>query len=319
MECKQMQDQQSQSMMSNDDEISLIDIFKVLYKRKIFILLVTLVCTFVALGVSLLLPRVYEVVAIVSPATRPVTDDKGQVIEEHQIATPLSMKEAIQNGAYQQEIIKKLQIKEMDFPMIVASVPKETNLLKMAIKTDKPEIAVAVENELIGLIASEQDLKLQVELQQIDQQLTLHSINKENILANLNLYLRQLKESKEKIEALSNARKNKMTNADNAVAVLLYSNEIQANQLYLNDLEVKIQQLNAQLATHNTVRDKLMLKKSLVKNLEVVKVPTIPQKPVSPKKSLITVLGFLLGLIGSIVTAFLLEFLQNAKASGEFN
>jgi uncharacterized protein involved in exopolysaccharide biosynthesis len=62
-----------------------------------------------------------------------------------------------------------------------------------------------------------------------------------------------------------------------------------------------------------------MLKKSLVKNLEVVKVPTIPQKPVSPKKSLITVLGFLLGLIGSIVTAFLLEFLQNAKASGELS
>jgi capsular polysaccharide biosynthesis protein len=207
----------------------------------------------------------------------------------------------------------------MDFPMIVASVPKETNLLKMAIKTDKPEIAVAVENELIGLIASEQDLKLQVELQQIDQQLTLHSIKKENVLANLNLYVRQLKESKEKIEVLTNARKNKMTNADNAVAVLLYSNEIQTNQLYLNDLEVKIQQLNSQLATHNTERDQLMLKKSLVKNLEVVKVPTIPQKPVSPKKSLITVLGFLLGLIGSIVTAFLLEFLQNAKASGELS
>jgi capsular polysaccharide biosynthesis protein len=235
------------------------------------------------------------------------------------IVAPLAMKETIQGGAYQYEIIKKLQIKEMDFPKIIVSVPKETNLLKMAIKTDKPEIAVAVENELIGLIASEQDLKLQVELQQIDQQLTLHSIKKENVLANLNLYVRQLKESKEKIEVLTNARKNKMTNADNAVAVLLYSNEIQTNQLYLNDLEVKIQQLNSQLATHNTERDQLMLKKSLVKNLEVVKVPTIPQKPVSPKKSLITVLGFLLGLIGSIVTAFLLEFLQNAKASGEFN
>jgi uncharacterized protein involved in exopolysaccharide biosynthesis len=319
MECKQMQDEQSQPKMANDDEISLIDIFKVLYKRKIFILLVTLVCTLVALGVSFLLPRVYEVVAILSPASRPVTDGQGQVIEEHMIVAPLAMKETIQGGAYQYEIIKKLQIKEMDFPKIIVSVPKETNLLKMAIKTDKPEIAVAVENELIGLIASEQDLKLQVELQQIDQQLTLHSIKKENVLANLNLYVRQLKESKEKIEVLTNARKNKMTNADNAVAVLLYSNEIQTNQLYLNDLEVKIQQLNSQLATHNTERDQLMLKKSLVKNLEVVKVPTIPQKPVSPKKSLITVLGFLLGLIGSIVTAFLLEFLQNAKASGELS
>ncbi len=314
-----MQDEQSQPTMAGDDEISLIDIFKVLYKRKILILLVTLACTFVALGVSFLLPRVYEVVAIVSPATRPVTDAQGQVIEELMIATPLSIKEAIQNGAYQQEIIKKLQIKEMDFPKIVASVPKDTNLLKMAIKTDKPEIAVAGENELIGLIAREQDLKLQVELQQIDQQLTLHSIDKENILASLKLYTRQLKESKEKIEVLTNARKNKMTNADNAVAVLLYSNEIQTNQLYLNDLEVKIQQLNAQLATHNTKRDQLMLKKSLVKKLEVVKVPTIPQKPVSPKKSLITVLGFLLGLFGSVVMAFFLEFLQKAKASGELS
>jgi LPS O-antigen subunit length determinant protein (WzzB/FepE family) len=141
-----MQGEQSQPAMANDDEISLIDIFKVLYKRKIFILIATLVCTFVALGVSFLLPRVYEVVAIISPATRPVADAQGQLIEELMIATPLSIKEAIQGGAYDQNLMSKLQIAEKDFPKIAVNVPKDTNLVKISVETDKPEVAVAIEN-----------------------------------------------------------------------------------------------------------------------------------------------------------------------------
>jgi LPS O-antigen subunit length determinant protein (WzzB/FepE family) len=314
-----MQDQQSQPKMANDDEISLIDIFKVLYKRKIFILLVTLVCTFVAIGVSLLLPRVYEVVAIVSPATRPVTDAQGQVIEELMIATPLSMKEAIQGGAYDQNLISKLQIAEKDFPKIAVSVPKDTNLVKISVKTDRPEVAVALENELINLMSSQQSEKLQFEQESIESQLKLHIINLQTKKVRLDLFNKQLKESKDKIDSLEKDRQDKMSKAENAVAVLLYSNEIKTHQLYLNDLERSILTLTGEISEQKVREEQLLLQKKLLKPLEVVKSPTIPNKPISQKKSLITILGFLMGLIGSIVTAFLLEFLQNAKASGEFS
>jgi LPS O-antigen subunit length determinant protein (WzzB/FepE family) len=319
MECKQMQDEQSQPRMAGDDEISLIDIFKVLHKRKNFIASVTLVCTFVAMGISLLLPRVYEVDAIISPATRPVTDAQGQIIEELMIATPTSIKEAIQGGAYDQDTMSKLQIAEKDFPKKVVTVPKDTNLVKISVKTDKPEVAVAIENEMISLLSNQQSEKLQFELEQIESLLKLHFINLQTKKIRLDLFNKQLKESKEKIDSLELARQDKISKAENAVAVLLYSNEIKTHQLYLNDLEQSIQTLTGEISIQKVKEEQLLIKKKLLKPLEVIKAPTIPDKPVNPQKSLITVLGFLLGLLGSVVMAFFLEFVQKAKASGELS
>jgi uncharacterized protein involved in exopolysaccharide biosynthesis len=259
------------------------------------------------------------VVAIISPATRPVADAQGQLIEELMIATPLSIKEAIQGGAYDQNLMSKLQIAEKDFPKIAVNVPKDTNLVKISVETDKPEVAVAIENELINLMSSQQSEKLQFEMEQIESLLKLHFINLQTKKVRLDLFNKQLKESKDKIDSLEKARQDKISKAENAVAVLLYSNEIKTHQLYLNDLEQSIQTLNGELSQQKIREEQLLIKKKLLKPLEVVKSPTIPDKPVSPKKSLITVLGFLLGLFGSVVIAFFLEFLQKAKASGELS
>jgi len=319
MELKQMQDEKSQSMMVGTDEISLIDIFKVLNKRKNLIILMTMACTFIALGISFLLPRVYEVTAIVSPASRPVTDAKGQIVEKQLIETPLSIKEAITGGSYDQALVSKLQLVEMDLPKITVVVPKDTDLVRISVKTDAPEVGVALEEELINLLSSQQSQELHIERQQIENLLKLHVINLHTINSRLDLFNKQFKESKAKIDSLENVRQNKISKANDAVAVLLYSNEIKTHQLYLNALEEKIQVLSGEIAEQKIIEDQLALKKELLKPLEVVKVPTIPLKPVSPRKSLITVLGFLLGLFGSVVFVFFLEFLQKAKLAGEFN
>ena len=313
-----MQDEQSQPTVVGTDEISLIDIFKVLLKRKNLIILMTLACTFIALCVSFLLPRVYEITAIVSPASRPVTDERGQIVEKLLIETPLSIKESITGGSYDQALVSKLQLVEKRLPEITVVVPKDTNLVKISVKTDTPEVGVALEEELIRLLSSQQSQELHIEQQQIENLLKLHLINLQTKKSRLDLFNKQLKESRAKIDSLENVRQNKISKANDAVAVLLYSNEIKTHQLYLNALEEKIQVLSGEIAEQKIIEDQLALKKELLKPLEVVKVPTIPLKPVSPKKSLITVLGFLLGALGSVVFAFFLEFLQKAKLSGEF-
>ena len=314
-----MQDEKSQPMMVGTDEISLIDIFKVLNKRKNLIILMTMACTFIALGISLLLPRVYEVTAIVSPASRPVTDGQGQTVKKQLIETPLSVKEAITGGSYDQALISKLQLLEMGLPKITVVVPKDTDLVKISVKTDAPEVGVALAEELISLLSSQQSQELHIERQQIENLLKLHLINLHTKNSRLDLFNKQLKESKAKIDSLENVRQNKISKANDAVAVLLYSNEIKTHQLYLNNLEEKIQVLSGEIAEQKIIEDQLALKKELLKPLEVVKVPTIPVKPVSPRKSLITILGFFLGVLGSVVFAFFLEFFQNAKLAGEFD
>ncbi len=313
-----MQDEKSQPTVAETDEISLIDILNVLYKKKKLIILTTMACTFIALGTSFLLPRVYEITAIFSPASRPVTDGQGQIVKKQLIETPLSIKEAITGGSYDQALISKLQLTEMALPKITVVVPKDTDLVRISVKTDAPEVGVALEEELISLLSTQQSQELHIERQQIENLLKLHLINLQSKKSTLDLFNKQLKESKAKIDSLENVRQNKISKANDAVAVLLYSNEIKTHQLYLNTLEEKIQALSGDIAEQKILEDQLALKKELLKPLEVVKVPTIPVKPVSPKKRLITVLGFLLGLFGSVFLAFLLEFFQSAKIHGEF-
>ena len=308
-----MQDEKSQSMMVGTDEISLIDIFKVLNKKKNLIILMTMASTFIALGISFLLPRVYEVSTIVSPASRPVTDGQGQIVKKQLIETPLSIKEAITGGSYDQALVSKLQLVEMELPKITVVVPKDTDLVKISIKTSAPEVGVALAEELISLLSSQQSQELHVERQQIENRLKLHLINLQTKKSSLDLFNKQFKDSKAKIDSLENVRQNKISKANDAVAVLLYSNEIKTHQLYLNNLEEKIQALSGDIASQKIIEDQLALKKELLKPLEVVKMPTIPVKPVSPRKSLITILGFLLGAFGGIILAFLFELFQKVK------
>ena len=171
-----MQEEQSQPTVAGNDEISLVDLLKVLHKRKRFIAFATLACTFVAVGVSLLLPRVYEVTAIVSPA-----------LGENLIVTPLEIKEAIHGGVYDNDLTSKLQLAEKELPKITVSVIEKTSFVKISVRTDDPEAAVSLENELISLLSREQSMKLRVELQQIDNLLKLHSINLQTKKKQLNL------------------------------------------------------------------------------------------------------------------------------------
>ena len=64
----------------DDDEINLVDLFLIIWKRKMMIIVVTLLMTISAAGISLLMPKVYKVVTILEPAK----DAEGKLVENPQ-------------------------------------------------------------------------------------------------------------------------------------------------------------------------------------------------------------------------------------------
>jgi capsular polysaccharide biosynthesis protein len=295
-----------------EEEIELIDILRVLWKRKSLIVFGTLLCTVFAAGVGFLLPRVYEVTAIIEPGKRPISDQNGQIVDEKVVESPETIKETVVGGAYNEEIRNSLEI---DFdPKIEVSIPKNTSLIEISLESSNPAQASAILEEMVSRIADEIQTKLEIEKKQVENEIRLARIEHQTKIEKIKLLDSQMTEIKGTIQALKIDREKAMGSRPNdAMSVLLYSNEIQNNQIYLNDLQEKDKNLGEQVRQSEIKVENLQQKLLNIKGTKVHKAPTIPEKPVKPKKILIAALAFMLGLMGSTMLAFLLEYLKQAK------
>jgi len=295
------------------DEIELIDIIRVLWKRKKLIISITFLFTLGAVGVSLILPKVYEVSTIIEPGVRPITDANGQIVNEVSVVSPDAVKETVLGGAYDVAIQKKLNIPPVDYPLLKVSLPKNTTLIKMAIESPEPDKAQAILDELAAQVGSDIQGKLENEKKKIENEMESARISEKAVAEKISLLKKQLDETSRKIEELENNRQKSMAarNAD-AMSVLLYSNEIQNQQIYLNNLQEKLMDLETSAKTFVVHMENIRLKLAMVKSTRLIKPPSIPEKPIKPKKPLIVVLAGVLGFMGSMMIAFLLEYLERS-------
>ena len=133
-------------------------------------------------------------------------------------------------------------------------------------------------------------------------------------LESIKLLTAQTRETAGKIGELETARKNALASrSSDAMSVLLYSNEIQSQQIYLNNLQLKLQQAGQDVDVSTIAVDNARLKLTQIKSTNINKAPSVPPKPVRPKKALIVVLGGILGLVGGVVLAFCVEFVGKVR------
>jgi LPS O-antigen subunit length determinant protein (WzzB/FepE family) len=296
------------------DEIDLIDIIRVLWKRKKLIIIGTLLLTIAAAGVSLLLPKVYEVTAILEPGTRAITDGKGQIIKETPVESPESIKSVALGGAYDSFIQKKLNISPIDFPKIKIDIPKNTTLIKFIIESAQPEQAVDVLNELLAQISNRIHEKLAVEKKGIENEIKLVRIANRTVEAKIKLIAKQVSETKERIQELEKNRQNSMSSRPaDAVSILLYSSELQNKQIYLNGLQEKLKDLESDMQGADIKVDNLSLKLASLKSAIINKEPQVPEKQIKPRKKLIVATMFLFGLLFMNVLALMIEFIGRVK------
>lgn len=295
------------------DEIELIDIIRVLWKRKKLIILITFLFTLGAVGVSLILPKVYEVSTIIEPGVRPIADANGQIVNEVPVVSPDAVRESILGGAYDVAIQKKLNISPVDYPVLKVTLPKNTTLVKVAIESPAPDKARAILDELVAQVGSDIQGKLENEKKKIENEMESVRISEKAVAEKILLLKKQLDETSKKIMELENDRQKSMAaRTADAMSVLLYSNEIQNQQIYLNNLQEKLMDLETSAKTFGVRMENIRLKLAMVKSTRLVKPPTIPEKPSKPKKALIVALAGVLGLMGSMMLAFLLEYLERS-------
>lgn len=287
------------------DEIDLIDILRILWKRKIMILALTLILIVTAGVVSMMLPKIYKITAIVEPAK----DAEGKPVELSE-----AIRENILGGAYDQQLIKKNNLPDEDYPEWQVQIPKGTSLLKVSLESDKPELAVSLLTELLSLVSARIEERLQVEKERIGNEIKLAKISHKGQLENIKLLTAQTRETTEKIGALETARKDALASrSSDAMSVLLYSNEIQSQQIYLNNLQLQLKNAEQNVESAAIAIDNTRLKLSQIKSTNINKYPTIPKRPIKPKKVLIVALVGIGSLMGSVVLAFIVEFIWNAR------
>ncbi len=288
-----------------EDEIALIDVFMILWKRKIMIILLTLLLGGVAGIVSMMLPPVYRVTAIIEP---------GKGADGESVERPETIKQNILGGAYDLGIQEVLGLTVAEYPALTVQVPKDTALLNISLEIEKPELGVAILNELLLRVSAMIEERLQYERAQLDNNLKLALVEHTGLVESIKLLTLQTRDTAEKISGLEAARGEALANlASDAMSVLLYSNEIQSKQIYLNNLQMKLNKAvqatnSAEIGVANA-----RLKIAKIKSTNINKVPLVPEKPVRPKKVLIVLLALIAGLMTSTVLAFLIEYVSNAR------
>lgn len=299
-----------------EQEIELIDLVRILGKRRKLILLGTLVLTLAAAGISLLLPKVYEVSAIIEPGKM---IDLGKTGVDRAIVGPEEIKENVLGEAYDNNVRKKLNLSPTDYPKkFKVIVPKETSLVKISIETANPQQGSMILEELMNQITAAVKEKVNVEKQKMNNDVQLEEINNNSLMERISLTSNQVEDIAGKIKDLEASRKKAMASSrSDALSALLYSNEIQNQQIYLNDLQEKLKQLEAEALGADLRIDNLRLTMSQLIATNLVKPPTVSERPVKPKKSLIVALAFMLGLLGTTLLAFLLEYFERAGSGRE--
>lgn len=307
-----------------EEEIELIDILRVIWKWKKFLILGTLLCTVFASGISLFLPEIYEASAVIEPGNIPwskgeqilILSKEEQVVEVPLLEDPASIKEVLLSGAYAGGLSRNLNVPSDHLPKFKVAIPKKTNLVKISAESIDPTLAKNALNEIILLIKNDLQRKLEVGLAPVKRGAELAQIEYENIQEKIKLVETQLTDTKKRLSALESVRANLVSSrADDAVPIAMYAGQVQENRFHYQNLQEKLQDLRAQGQKAQVDLDKFV---GLVKGaagIQVHQSPSISETPIKPKKTLIMALALMLGLMGTTLLAFFLEYLERTKAA----
>ncbi len=328
----------------DEEEIELMDIINVLWKRKWIIGIGTLICMVMVGFVSFLLKPIYEISALLQPGKFLVQDEAGR-FEEVLIESPKQVASRINEKTYDHLVANALKIPLDEFPEIEAEDIKDTFLVRIWTKNHDIERGKNILNKILLFIKEELDAKIEVEVKGIDSQIRNNEIEKlkvmkeiENLIRKQEIVEKREKElqremagvlkriktlEREQIENLKNPKRNEAE----ALGMLLYSNEIQQNLRYYNSLEellstkrldqeniiLSIQQKEEILKQIDLTIGNLKEKKGRIDYTKIVKSPTPSKYPVFPKKKLNVALAGILSIMFFSFLSFFLEYIEKHR------
>lgn len=329
-----------------EDEIELIDILRILYKRKWLVVSGVLLFGLAAALISLNTTRVYRVSMTVQPGIMPTVEDGRRVMIDpiETIAARISA------GVYDDDIIDRvLKPVGQNLPKrldIKVDNPKESDVLVLSYDTDQPEVGVGVLETLFDCLTRRENDVVSPAVENLNRKITRDTVEMNKKKEIEQSYIAGMAAIDRRISALqvdidANARNNDHLNAerekllkrgvdgDTSLAVLLYSNTIQQNIQFVNAVK-------KDLSDHQLLREKLvqaviverndqkMLAEQIAMNIRLrdhivsmamIRKPTIDPDPVRPRTLLVVVLAVAAGFFVMIMASFFWEYIQNHSVS----
>ena len=272
--------------IQQEDTIDLRELLSILKRRKLLIIITTLLFTFMALAYVVIKKPEYQVQAVIELGS---IDDK-----------PL---DKLQDIKQKLEHIYEVNVKKKERPLprveTVSVDKKADSIFSIKVHGYSNDEAVTYIDSIVKDIEKEYAQKIDT---YITTQIELITLTENDIKAaekNQIEIQNTLKDYHEKILNLS---------AEDAALAGLYTIQISQNQQRLQSLQNQISSLKTK--QYNL---KLSIAPLKIKQTQIVGKIEVLDKPVKPKKALILVVAFITGLMLSVFLAFFLEFIKGSK------
>jgi capsular polysaccharide biosynthesis protein len=214
-------------MDTAENEIELIDLLNIIWKRKWLILIPAFFCVVIAAVVSFRLPKVWEVDAIMLPSKFFVQTEQGQ-FEEVVVTDPKQIAGQINQESYNSLIASQLNLDIRKFPKPKAENIRDTKLVRIAVRDRDIAKAKSILQALFNLLKKELDKRIDVEMKTINTDISLkENSKKENDIG--------IKDLGNQIEL----KKLQIKDEDNAI-------KTKENEIKKRNNDIKIKNLEAQ-------------------------------------------------------------------------
>ncbi len=273
-----MQNAQAPAHNDDDDEISLLELWQILVKRKGLIVACLLVCMAAGAAFAFLKAPVYEADVKLRIGQVP---GSGGLLEN---AEEVSSRILAQYGENIADGIKR----ERPFISTAAVQKSLTTTLQLTAEGDTPEDAARLLKDVVSGISKTHTAMYEDNLKPIAER-----------LKSLDEQRKALQQQYGDISALVDQLKER-----DSVQASLVMIERGPITTAINQLDAERLHLSQQMTPPQT------------RPTELIGEITAPTKPSKPKKALVLALAAVLGLMGGVMLAFVAEFVAKAKMNG---
>ncbi|MGB2929055.1 MAG: Wzz/FepE/Etk N-terminal domain-containing protein, partial [Desulfobacterales bacterium] len=220
-----------------EDEIELIDILRVLWKRKYLIIAGTIFFGLIAAIISFVMPKIYSIDMVLRPGILSVGEQGKNVY----IDSPQNIKALIDSETFNNDILNYLNEikmdkvpKEFDFKV---TIPKQSDTIKVQYETADIKQGVVIQNRLSKLILDTYSMKVKYFKNEYDMKTELKNSNILKLTNNIS-------KKKNDISSIKTDSKNKLNQIDNKTADLIAEKKARKDQI--KNLNQRISDIEAE-------------------------------------------------------------------------
>ncbi|MFO8163898.1 MAG: Wzz/FepE/Etk N-terminal domain-containing protein [Desulfatiglandales bacterium] len=297
--------------MEEEDTIELIDLLRVVWKWKWFIIIFTFLCAIGAGIISFAMPKIYEVSMMIGPGVINV-DEYGKPVA---IDSPSDIKSKIDSKAYNREILKRLDAdpekRNLNFKTVQ---PKNSNTVSVSLEAKDVNKGIRSLSTLFHELIKEYQSYIDIRKFHLDQEIAKNKRQLEvgaGEKNNLEHEITAVKINTDKIIEERNALLQNSGTSPDKLSLLIYANIIQQNMTHYHDLKKELSDLMGRIEEIKSNIESLQIKKQSIENIKLIQEPRSSINPVKPKKKLNVMLAFVVGFFFSIFLSFFIEYIKN--------